>query len=165
MRFDSGLVAALLVPQAAPPACRMCARTPALAAPARSAAQPVAFDDEAWIDALDLKAFGAEVRSLGRRLAAGEGEADVRHFRKLRQWSDACAAVGLATMALPLNPLSVVALSTWTYSRWAMIAHHTCHGGYDRHGDRRFRGASFALGSTARRVRDWASAARLDRKP
>ena len=40
-----------------------------------------------WIDELDLRAFGKEVRALGRRLASNEGDADLRHFRKIRRWS------------------------------------------------------------------------------
>jgi hypothetical protein len=62
-------------------------------------------------------------------------------------------------MGLPLNPLTVVALSTWTYASWTMVAHHTCHGGYDRHdaqpGQDRFHGSRFALGGVLNRGRDW----------
>ena len=38
-----------------------------------------------------------------------------------------------------------------------MIAHHTCHGGYDKcHPDKqRFNRFKFALGSVFARVRDW----------
>ena len=146
--------AAAAVPRAAPiptiirqPAVRMV--TPAIAPLAGVA------DDEAWIDRLDVRAFGADVRALGKRLASEEGEDDLRHFEKLRSWSNACGLLGVATMALPVNPITVVALSTWVYSRWAMIAHHTCHGGYDRHGDPNFRRRSFALGGPLRRTRDW----------
>ena len=64
--------------------------------------------------------------------------------------------MGLATMALPLNPVAVVALSLWTYSRWTMIAHHTCHGGYNRvSGAGRFKSQTFALGGATARARDW----------
>ena len=115
--------------------------------------------DEDWIQRLDLPAFGAEVRALGRRLRDEEGAADLEHFRKIRRWTRACGAVGVATMGLPLNPLTVVALSTWTYASWTMVAHHTCHGGYDRHdaqpGQDRFHGSRFALGGVLNRGRDW----------
>ena len=127
----------------------------AVAAPSERSINP----SEEWIDQLNLPAFGAEVRALGRRLRECEGAEDLDHFRKVRRWSDALGLVGVATMWLPLNPLTVAALSTWIYSRWTMIAHHTCHGGYDRHseepGQARFHGRHFALGGPLSRARDW----------
>ena len=126
---------------------------------ASNAVTPFLAADEAWIEQLDLKAFGRDVKALGKQLADDEGSADIEHFNKVRNWSRLCGVIGIATMALPPNPLTICALSTWTYSRWTMIAHHTCHGGYDRHsmegGGWRFRARSFALGGTARRARDW----------
>ena len=126
---------------------------------ATAAATPVLAADEAWIQQLDLEAFGTEVRALGKRLANEEGEADLQHFNKIRNWSRLCGFIGIATMALPPNPLTICALSTWIYSRWTMIAHHTCHGGYDQHGVEgdgwRFRARNFALGGAASRARDW----------
>ena len=118
-------------------------------------AAPTSIGDDSWIERLDLKAFGADVRELGRRLATSEGEADLQHFEKLRRWSDGCGLLGVATMALPLNPLTVFLLSTYIFSRWAMIAHHTCHGGYDRHGSEQYRRSRFALGGPLPRARDW----------
>ena len=51
-------------------------------------------------------------------------------------WSNMCAFTGILTMGLNAGPLvkllAIVSLSTWTFSRWTMIAHHTCHGGYDK---------------------------------
>jgi hypothetical protein len=55
----------------------------------------------------------------------------------------------------------VLALSTHTYTRWAVIAHHACHGGYPptRGGgdgaSARFEAKRFAVGSLARRGADW----------
>lgn len=72
-------------------------------------------------------------------------------------WSNICGAVGIGTMWMRPNPLTVLAFSTWTFSRWTMIAHHTCHGGYNRQDDGtgRFTSGGFALGSTLQRCRDW----------
>ena len=41
--------------------------------------------------------------------------------------------------------------------RWTMIAHHTCHGGYNRQDDGtgRFTSLGFAIGSLRKRVTDW----------
>ena len=126
--------------------------TAAATSPAAMAA--VSSSDE-WIDNLDMRAFGAEVRDLGKRMAANEGDGDLRHFEKMRRWSNAFGILGVATMALPANPVSIFCLSTYIYSRWAMIAHHTCHGGYDRHRLPHFSGRTFALGGPLHRARDW----------
>jgi len=60
-------------------------------------------------------------------------------------------------MGWGVNPISVIALSTWTFSRWTMIAHHTCHGGYDKcHPQKgRWHRFKFAIGSLWRRICDW----------
>ena len=52
------------------------------------------------------------------------------------------------------HQVSIVALSTWTLSRWTMIGHHVCHGGYNRQDDGtgRFTSGGFAVGSLKTRV-------------
>jgi hypothetical protein len=89
-------------------------------------------EDEAWIPDFDLKEFRREIQELGDRLEKEQGDADVRHLNKIVGWSNLCAAIGLLTMGFSVNIVSILALSTWTFSRWTMIAHHTCHGGYDK---------------------------------
>lgn len=64
-------------------------------------------------------------------------------------------AIGIATMWMSPNPVSIVALSTWTYASWAMIAHHTCHGGYNRVDAGNFNSRGFAIGSVFQRGKDW----------
>ena len=52
------------------------------------------------------------------------------------------------------HQVSIVALSTWTLSRWTMIGHHVCHGGYNRQDDGtgRFTSGGFAVGDLKTRV-------------
>ncbi|EOD40666.1 hypothetical protein EMIHUDRAFT_454147 [Emiliania huxleyi CCMP1516] len=116
----------------------------------------VAPEDE-WIARVDLAAFGKECRELGSRLEKGQGEADVKHLKRMILWSNLCGAVGVATMWMKPNFISVMGLSLWTMSRWTMIAHHTCHGGYNKQDDGtgRFTSLGFALGSVQRRAMDW----------
>lgn len=110
-----------------------------------------------WVAKFDVTSFAAEIRKLGETLEKEQGEADVRHLNKIVMWSNICAAVGLVTMGFGVNIVSIVALSTWTFSRWTMIAHHTCHGGYDKcHPQKnRWHRFKFALGSLWRRICDW----------
>lgn len=116
--------------------------------------QPLAPED-AWIAALDYEAFRKDVVALGNELRASSGSEDADHLRKLVGWRNIAAIVGLSTLWVAPNPLTVVALSTWTYSSWAMIAHHTCHGGYNRvDAGKRFNSRKFALGLVNRAI-DW----------
>lgn len=123
----------------------------------KSAEQPKLQQCDQWVAKFDVTGFAAEIRELGEKLEKGQGEADVRHLNKMVMWSNICALVGLATMGWRVNPISVIALSTWTFSRWTMIAHHTCHGGYDKcHPQKgRWHRFKFAIGSLWRRICDW----------
>lgn len=122
----------------------------------KSAADELQKGDE-WISSFDLKSFTEEIRALGEKLEKEQGDDDVRHLNKIVGWSNLCAAVGLFTMGFGVNIISIVALSTWTFSRWTMIAHHTCHGGYDKcHPNKgRWHRFKFAIGSLWRRIADW----------
>lgn len=112
-------------------------------------------DSDAWVSSLDYEGFGKEVTALGKKLIREGGDDDVKHLSKLVSWRNAAAAVGVTTMWMAPNPLTIAALSTWTYASWAMIAHHTCHGGYNRVDAGGFNSRGFALGSVVQRGRDW----------
>ena len=119
-----------------------------------TAKSPLA-DHDAWIATLDYDGFAKEVTALGKDLLQESGPADIDHLNKILRWRNIAALVGIATMWLPVNPIAVVALSTWTYSSWTMIAHHTCHGGYNRMDAGKYNSRGFALGTVWRRVQDW----------
>jgi len=123
----------------------------------KSTEEPKLKQCDEWVAKFDVTAFAAEVKALGDKLEKGQGEADVRHLNKMVMWSNICALVGLTTMGWGVNPISAIALSTWTFSRWTMIAHHTCHGGYDKcHPQKgRWHRFKFAIGSLWRRICDW----------
>ena len=138
-------------------------------------------DDNAWVANLDYEGFHKEVNDLGKKLLQETGEADVEHLNKILKWRDIAAAVGIATMWMTPNPLTVAALSTWTYASWTMVAHHTCHGvsesmccitdvlarftlltfhaqlvqGYNRVDAGKFNSRGFALGTVVKRIQDW----------
>lgn len=78
--------------------------------------------DEGWIANLDLKEFRREIQELGERLEKEQGDADVKHLNKIVGWSNCCAAIGLLTMGFSVNIVSIIALSTWTFSRWVSLS-------------------------------------------
>ena len=117
--------------------------------------QALAPEDE-WIAKLDYAGFKKEVAELGKRMEKNQGKDDVDHIKKICLWSNTFAAIGLATMWLPPNPITVMALSLWTFSRWTTIAHHTGHGGYNRADETKyFNSRGFATGSLYKRVTEW----------
>ena len=121
--------------------------------------------EDEWIGQLDYEQFGAEVTNLGKQLLQETGPGDLQHLQKIVKWRNAAAFLGVVTLWTTPNPLTIAALSTWTYASWAMIAHHTCHGGYNRvdkpdNTNTKTTGGTyqsrrFALGSVKRRVLDW----------
>lgn len=114
-------------------------------------------EGDEWIEKFDFEGFSEEIRELGKKLEAEQGPDDVAHLNKMIGWSNRFAIIGLLSMGFGVNPISVVCLSLYTFSRWTMIAHHTCHGGYEKcHTDKaRWSRFKFALGTLWRRWNDW----------
>jgi fatty acid desaturase len=104
---------------------------------------------------IDLARFRAEVDQLRTELDADLGPADIRHLRKIEWWGRGWTALGYATAWMFPNPLSVFALSFGIFIRWAVVAHHTLHCGYDRVPGipKRYTSQGFARGW--RRCIDW----------
>jgi len=144
------------------PAVARTSQARAVALTPSSTADAVGYD--AWTTELDYPAFRKEVHELGQRLGNEQGAADVSHLKKMISWSNTCGLFGVLTMWMssPLGRMvSILGLSTWTCTRWTMIGHHICHGGYNRQDDPKFGGTGrfttygFAVGSVFRRCRDW----------
>lgn len=113
--------------------------------------------EDQWLEEFNLEAFTADIKELGETLEKNQGPEDVKHLNKMVNWSNICGISGIATMGFGVNLFSIIALSTFTLTRWTMIAHHTCHGGYDKcHPNKeRWHRFKFAVGSLWRRACDW----------
>jgi len=112
-----------------------------------------------WRRQLDLKGWGAEMRSLERKLRAEQGPADVAHLQKILNFSNLFyfSGIALAGFCNPLggNFVAAFLLSLGIYARWAMVGHHVSHGGYNQQQvDGRFHRKTFAKGPV-NRVFDW----------
>jgi Fatty acid desaturase len=131
-----------------------------LLGPPRSSDAELAEPDR-WVAKLDYAGFGRDVAALGQELQAlgssssPESNDIVKHLDKIVNWRNACAIVGILTMWMAPNPLTMLALSTWTYASWTMVAHHTCHGGYNRVAGSPYNSRGFARGSLQQRCIDW----------
>jgi fatty acid desaturase len=113
--------------------------------------------EDTWIDGVDMGAFKKEIQALGKTLAANEGAADMAHLHKMVRWSDTATVLGVVLSAvLPAWTLLPAALlAVGVTSRWTMVAHHVCHGGYDKQKSSRYNRFTFGVGSTWRRALDW----------
>jgi len=123
----------------------------------RTTEKQVLEPENQWLEKFNLEAFTAEIKELGDKLEKNQGPADVKHLNKMVRWSNICGIVGLTMMGFGVNLWAIVGLSTFTFTRWTMIAHHTCHGGYDKvhPNKKRWHRFRFAVGSLWRRLCDW----------
>jgi len=114
-------------------------------------------ETDKWLDSFDFEAFTEEVKALGKKLEAQQGEEDVAHLNKIISWSNLCAAVGLLTLGFRINVVTIFCMSMYSFTRWTCIGHHVCHGGYEKcHPNlSRWSRFKFALGSVWRRWNDW----------
>jgi fatty acid desaturase len=100
---------------------------------------------------MDPEGLTVALNALGRELRQEGAEGDLPHFHRMARWGRICTALGLATAWIVPNPVSIIALSTGKMARWAMVAHHVTHRGYERVGGPKAK--AFAEGP--RRFLDW----------
>ncbi|KAH9255749.1 hypothetical protein BASA81_006143 [Batrachochytrium salamandrivorans] len=118
--------------------------------------QRVEDGDDDWIKNVDLHAFKRDVELLGKTLQDGQGEADLAHLHRIVLYNRMLSFVGVITLGLYPNPLTVLCLSLAVFSRWTMIGHHVCHGGYDKvDKSGKYNRYAFAVGSLFTRCTDW----------
>ena len=98
--------------------------------------------------AKDLSAIAKETR------AARTGE-ELTHLKKIERWGRACSALGYGTAWIAPNPISPALIALGKNTRWAIVAHHINHGGFDKVSNvpDRYTSAVFAQGW--RRYIDW----------
>jgi len=103
----------------------------------------------------ELKRFTESIDAIRIRVDADRGPDDLKHLKKIERWGRFWTLLGYATAWMFPNPVSVFALSFGNLVRWAIMAHHTIHCGYDRIPGvpRRYTSQGFAKGW--RRFIDW----------
>jgi hypothetical protein len=152
--LNIGVRSARSVVQSRPSSRQQAISIPLSDAPVKEEIKHELASTDGWVANLDYVAFGKEVTALGKQLLKETGKDDVEHLQKINEWRNIAAVLGLATVWTSPNPITIAALSTWIYASWTMIAHHTCHGGYNRVDAGRFNSRGFGLGVVNRFV-DW----------
>jgi fatty acid desaturase len=106
-----------------------------------------------WVNRMSLK---EDVEKLQKELVSLQGSEDINHIHHIIYITNICMFFGIATLWLPwYYVFPSILLSTGICARWTMIAHHTCHGGYDTYNDPRYNRFKFGAGSFQRRFNDW----------
>ena len=103
---------------------------------------------------LDLDEFCADVDALKEELREGVGASDLIHLRKMIGWGRMASCLGYLLIWFP-NPLSMFFLSLGSVVRWAMVAHHVLHRGYDRVPEVPHHLTSKGFAKGLRRIIDW----------
>lgn len=104
---------------------------------------------------MNIDAFINELETLKKTSDQAISEKDTFHFRKIERWGRLCTLAGYATAWIIPNPISILLLSQGRFTRWAVVAHHILHQGYDRvpNMPHHYRSDRFAQGW--RRTLDW----------
>lgn len=79
-----------------------------------------------------LADFARELDAVLAEARRALGPEDLTHLRKIERWGRMCTAAGYASAWIVPNPVSMLLLSQGRLTRWAMVAHHVVHRGYDR---------------------------------
>lgn len=104
---------------------------------------------------MNHEAFAAELAAIQREHIGPPGPEDLAHLRKMERWTNALRLLGYGTSWIAPNPVSMLAISTARFARWAMLSHHVLHHGYDRAPDVPARYTSGVWGRGLRRLLDW----------
>lgn len=108
------------------------------------------------IKEINYQELKKDVENIKKEIETITPNISYKHFRKIYYLSNAFYFIGLVT--LPIKPIYIfpwLSLSLGIFSKWTMIGHHVCHGGYDKCVDSNFNRKIFGLKSFYRRIIDW----------
>src|SRR6476661_6851936 len=80
---------------------------------------------------INLEAFVKELGALKAESDKLRDASDLEHFKKIERWGKLCTLAGYATGWVMPNPVSALLMSQGRFTRFAIVAHHVLHGGYD----------------------------------
>lgn len=101
------------------------------------------------------EAFARELDALLTRTRAELGTDDLTHLARIERWGRVCTVLGYGTAWIAPNPASMFLISQGRLTRWAMVAHHVMHRGYDRVPDAPEARTSRGFARGKRRFVDW----------
>lgn len=104
---------------------------------------------------MKIDSFISDLEALKKKSDQALSEKDIAHLQKMERWGRLCTLAGYASAWVIPNPLSIFLLSQGRFCRWAIVAHHVLHQGYDGVPNipPRYKSNYFARGW--RRIADW----------
>jgi len=83
------------------------------------------------ISSTQAAGFVRELETIRARVELGNGEADLRHIRRISWVGRGLSAVGYGLCVLGANPLSILLVGLGRFTRWVLVAHTVLHRAYD----------------------------------
>jgi fatty acid desaturase len=102
----------------------------------------------------DKKIFEKELNDLAKQIREEECDDDMTHLNQIINWTNIFGLIGLFTCWYSISIIPIICISTYTFAKWTIIGHHTCHGGYDKVG-KGTKYNRFIYGLKWRRFIDW----------
>lgn len=104
-----------------------------------------------------INAFYAELLDARQKVKNSTSPKEIyQHLQKIVLWQNILLTIGLGTIWIPnflFRVTSITCISLYTITKWTIVGHHTCHGGYDRCNDKTHHRSVFGVGW--RRFIDW----------
>lgn len=107
------------------------------------------------LSAQDVENFTQEIMALRRATHERLSLDDFKHLQKIERWGKLSTLAGYSTAWMMPNPVSAFLMAQGNVTRWAVLAHHVLHKGYDKIEGvpERYTSTGFAQGF--RRLLDW----------
>lgn len=103
----------------------------------------------------DIKAFAKHIVELKKQTYAELSYSDFKHLKKVIWINRLCCWFGYLLAWIIPNPISMFLISLSKHGKWTIVAHHVCHGGYNKvpNTPKRYLSKNFAMGW--RKYIDW----------
>ena len=105
---------------------------------------------------INYSEFKNDINKIKNEILSIEKKDILNHFNKIKGWSDCFYWIGIITLCLsPYTIIPWLFLSLGIFSKWTIIGHHICHGGYDNYKEINYNRRTYGVKTLHRRCKDW----------
>ena len=100
--------------------------------------------------------FKKEIEEIKDSLENIDKKKIINHYKKIKLWSDSFYWLGIFILCLsPFTIFPWLFLSLGIFSKWAIMGHHICHGGFDNYKGLNCNRKTYGVKTLYRRSKDW----------